>query len=99
MNVLIGPLLQVTLIVIELYMWAVIISVILSWLVAFNIINTSNRFVFMVGDFLHRLTEPLLGPVRRILPNFGGLDLSPMVIILGLIFIRGVIYNLYISLD
>ena len=97
MNVLMGPLLQVILIVIELYMWAVIIGVILSWLIAFKVVNTSNRFVFLVGDLLHRLTEPLLGPLRRILPNFGGLDLSPMVIILGLIFIRGVVYNLYIS--
>ncbi len=97
MNVLMGPLLQVILIVIELYMWAVIIGVILSWLIAFKVVNTSNRFVFMVGDLLHRLTEPLLGPLRSILPNFGGLDLSPMVIILGLIFIRGVVYNLYTS--
>ena len=96
MNVLLGPLLQVTLIIIELYMWAVIIGVVLSWLVAFNIVNTSNRLIFIMGDLLHRLTEPLLGPIRRILPNLGGLDLSPMVMILGLIFIRGVIHNLYI---
>ena len=97
MNVLLGPLLEVTLIVIELYMWAIIIGVILSWLVAFNVVNTSNRFVSMIRDLIHRLTEPLLGPIRRILPNFGGLDLSPMVLILGLIFIRGVIHNLYTS--
>ena len=94
MNVILGPLLQVILIIIELYMWAVIIGVVLSWLVAFNVVNTSNRFVYMVGDFIYRITEPLQGPLRRMLPNLGGLDLSPMVLILGLIFLRGVISNL-----
>ena len=96
MNVILGPLIQVALIVIELYMWAVIIGVVLSWLVAFNVVNTTNRFVVMVGDFIYRLTEPLLRPIRRMLPNLGGLDLSPMVLILGLIFVRGVIANLYV---
>lgn len=96
MNVILGPLIQVALIVIELYMWAVIIGVVLSWLVAFNVVNTTNRFVVMVGDFIYRLTEPLLEPIRRMLPNLGGLDLSPMVLILGLIFVRGVIANLYV---
>jgi len=95
MNVILGPLIQVALIVIELYMWAVIIGVVLSWLVAFNVVNTTNRFVVMVGDFIYRLTEPLLGPIRRMLPNLGGFDLSPMALILGLIFVRGVIANLY----
>ena len=95
MNVILGPLIQVALIVINLYMWAVIIGVVLSWLVAFNVVNTTNRFVVMVGDFIYRLTEPLLEPIRRMLPNLGGLDLSPMVLILGLIFVRGVIANLY----
>jgi len=95
MNVVLGPLIQVALIVIELYMWAVIIGVVLSWLVTFNVVNTSNRFVVLVGDFIYRLTEPLLEPIRRMLPNLGGLDLSPMVLILGLIFVRGVIANLY----
>ncbi len=96
MNVILGPLIQVALIVIELYMWAVIIGVVLSWLVAFNVVNTTNRFVVMVGDFIYRLTEPLLEPIRRMLPNLGGLDLSPMALILGLIFVRGVIANLYV---
>ena len=96
MNVILGPLIQVALIVIELYMWAVIIGVVLSWLVAFNVVNTTNRFVVMVRDFIYRLTEPLLRPIRRMLPNLGGLDLSPMVLILGLIFVRGVIANLYV---
>ena len=97
MRVILGPLLQVILIIIELYMWAVIIGVVLSWLVAFNVVNTSNSFVYLVGDFIYRITEPLQGPLRRMLPNLGGLDLSPMVLILGLIFLRGVISNLLYS--
>jgi len=95
MHVILGPLLQVVLIAIELYMWVVVIGVVLSWLVAFNVINTSNKFVYMVGDFCHRATEPVLGPIRRKLPNLGGLDISPLLLILGLIFIKGVLIELY----
>jgi len=94
MNVILGPLLEVALIVIKLYMWAVIIGVVMNWLVAFNVVNTANRFVYIIGDFIYRLTEPLLQPIRRMLPNLGGFDLSPMVLILGLIFVRGVIEKL-----
>jgi len=68
--------------VINIYIWLLIISVVLSWLVSFNVINTSNRFVYLVGDFLYRITEPLLAPVRRFLPFMGGLDISPVVLIL-----------------
>ena len=96
MSVILGPLLQVVLIAIDLYIWVVIIGVILSWLVAFNVVNTSNRIVYMIGDFTYRITEPLLGPIRRMLPNFGGLDISPIVLILGLFFLQGVIRNLLI---
>ncbi len=74
--------------VIGLYITLVIIQVVLSWLVAFNVINTSNRFVYLVGDFLYRVTEPALKPVRRLLPTMGGIDLSPVVLILGLYFLR-----------
>ncbi len=98
MGVILEPLLQVVLIVLDLYMWVILISVVLSWLVAFNVINTYNRFVHILGDVVHRLTEPLLAPVRRVLPNFGGMDLSPMVLILGVIFLQGVIKNLLFSL-
>ena len=80
-------------IVIELYIWVLIASAILSWLIAFNVVNTRNRFVYTVGDILHRLTEPLLRPIRRILPTFGGVDLSPVVLILLFIFIRKLIYE------
>jgi YggT family protein len=72
--------------VINIYIWLIILQVVLSWLIAFNVINTSNRFVYMVGDFLYRVTEPAMRPIRRILPSLGGIDLSPMVLLLLLIF-------------
>ncbi|HEX6103601.1 MAG TPA: YggT family protein [Alphaproteobacteria bacterium] len=74
---------------IDLYMWVVIIYVVLSWLVAFEIINTRNQFVRTVGDFLYRLVEPALRPFRRILPNLGGVDLSPLALIVVLLLIQG----------
>ncbi len=73
--------------VISIYTWLLIISVILSWLVSFNVVNTRNRFVYAVMDFLHRITEPALRPIRRVLPNLGGIDISPVVLILLLIFL------------
>ena len=78
---------------IELYIWVLIASAVLSWLVAFNVLNTRNRFVYVVGDVLHRLTEPALRPIRRILPNFGGIDLSPVALILLLVFIRQLLFE------
>ncbi len=77
--------------VIMLYFWMILIQVIMSWLVVFNVINTQNRFVYTVGEFLHKITEPALGPIRRILPNLGGIDLSPVVLILLLIFVQNFI--------
>lgn len=77
----------------SLYMWVLIVSAILSWLVAFNVLNTRNRFVYAIGDFLYRITEPVLSPIRRILPNLGGIDLSPVVLILLLIFIRNLLWE------
>ena len=74
--------------IINLYVWLIIIQVVMSWLIAFNVINTNNRFVYMVGDFLYRVTEPAMRPIRRILPSLGGIDLSPMVVLLLIIFIR-----------
>ena len=74
--------------VIGFYITLVIVQVVLSWLVAFNVINTRNRFVYLVGNFLYRITEPALKPIRRLLPNLGGMDLSPVVLILGLYFAR-----------
>lgn len=70
------------------YTYIVIGSVIFSWLYAFNVINSSNQFVAMIGDFLNKLTEPILGRIRRVLPNMGGLDLSPIALLFGIYFIR-----------
>lgn len=77
--------------VINIYIWVVLGSVILSWLVAFNVVNTHNRFVFVVGDVLHKLTEPVLAPIRRLIPNIGGIDLSPLVLILLLMFLQNLV--------
>jgi YggT family protein len=79
--------------VIGFYITLVIVQVVLSWLVAFKVINTSNRFVYMVGDFLYRITEPALKPIRRLLPAMGGIDLSPVVLILGLYFLRVLLHR------
>ncbi len=98
MDTLLVPLIQVINIGLQLFIYCLIVSAILSWLVAFNVVNTSNRFVYMVGDFLHRLTEPALRPIRNIIPNLGGIDLSPIVLILGIIFIQGVLSRFAYSL-
>ncbi|MEW5703764.1 MAG: YggT family protein [Pseudomonadota bacterium] len=79
--------------VIELYIWLVILSVVLSWLVTFNVVNTSNRFVAMVGESLYRVTEPVLRPIRRVLPSLGGIDISPVILILALIFLRNLLFE------
>jgi YggT family protein len=77
--------------VINLYIWIIIASAILSWLIAFNVVNTQNRVVYMIADALYRLTEPALRPIRQFMPNLGGLDISPIVLILLLIFLRDVV--------
>ena len=85
------PLIGFFVLVIDLYIWVVIASAILSWLVAFNVVNTNNRVVLVTGDTLYRLTEPALRPIRSILPNLGGIDISPVILILLLLFIRDVV--------
>ncbi len=77
--------------VIGLYMWCLIIAVVMSWLTAFNIINTQNRVVYQICDFIYRITEPALHPIRRWIPNFGGIDISPVILILVLIFLRNLL--------
>jgi len=67
---------------IDIYTWFLIVWVILSWLVAFNVINTYNRFISMVMDFLYRITEPALRPIRRVIPDLGGIDISPLILLL-----------------
>ncbi len=78
---------------IEIYIWLIVASVVLSWLIAFKVVNTTNRFVYTVGDFLYRATEPALRPFRRVLPNLGGIDVSPVVLILLLIFLRSLFWE------
>ena len=86
-----APLIGFIVLVIDLYIWVVIASAILSWLVAFNVVNMNNRFVLSIADMLYRLTEPALRPIRNILPNLGGIDISPVILILLLLFIRDVV--------
>lgn len=85
------PLIQFIVMVVDLYIWVIIGSAVLSWLVAFGVVNTSNRFVYTLGDMLHKLTDPALRHIRQFVPNLGGIDLSPVVLILGLIFLKNVV--------
>ena len=96
--IILDPLIRVAMSAIDLYIWVVIISAILSWLVAFNVVNTSNRFVYTIGDALWRLTEPALRPIRKFMPNLGGIDISPVILILVLFFINMVLGNIHFSL-
>lgn len=80
-----------------LYSWVVIIGAVLSWLIAFNVINTQNRFVYTLVDVIYRLTEPALRPIRRFLPDFGGIDISPVVLLLLLIYVPKFLFEMYVS--
>lgn len=80
---------------IQLYIWVLIIGAILSWLVAFNVVNPRNQLVYTVMDFTYRITEPALRPIRRFLPNLGGIDISPVILILLLTLVQRVIADLY----
>ena len=80
--------------VINIYIWLIIINAVLSWLVAFNVLNTQNRFVFSVLNATHQLTDPVLNKIRRFIPNLGSIDISPVVLILLLIFIRNLLFEL-----
>ncbi len=94
MDVLLVPLIDVIVIALQIYIYVLIASVILSWLVAFNIINTGNQFVHSIGGFLYKATEPALRPIRRRLPDLGGIDISPIVLILAVFLIQGILLNL-----
>jgi YggT family protein len=84
-------LLDVILLVLQLYIWILIAAAVLSWLVAFNVVNTRNPIVASVGEFLYRITEPVLRPIRSVLPNLGGIDISPVILILIIFFIQNII--------
>ena len=81
MDAILVPILGLLVRVIDLYIWAVVIAIILSWLVSFGVINTANQFVYMVVDFLRRITEPAFRRIRRYMPNLGGFDVSPIILI------------------
>jgi YggT family protein len=83
--------LDVVLLALQIYVWILIASAVLSWLIAFNVINTRNQFVSTVWDALYRVTEPALRPIRERLPNLGGLDISPIILLLIIYFIQSVI--------
>jgi YggT family protein len=93
-SALFASILELMYTLLRMYVWVLIVGAVLSWLVAFNIINARNRFVQVVGDFIYRITEPLLKPIRRLLPHMGGMDLSPLVLILIIWFIQSFIRKL-----
>ena len=81
--------------VITIYLWVIIINALLSWLVAFKILNTQNRFVFSVLDTTYKLTDPVLNKIRRFVPTFGSIDISPIILILGLMFLRNLVFEIF----
>jgi len=81
--------------IITIYLWIIIVNAILSWLVAFNILNTQNRFVFSVLDATYKMTDPALNRIRKFIPNFGSIDISPVILILILMFLRNIIFEIF----
>ena len=79
---------------IQIYVWVVIASAVLSWLVAFSVVDPRNDIVRTIGGFLHRVTEPALAPIRRVMPNIGGIDLSPVVLIIGLFLLQSILLRM-----
>ncbi len=79
--------------VVTIYIWILIINAVISWLTAFNVLNTSNRLVYSLLDISYKMTDPLLRPIRNFLPNLGNIDISPVVLILLLMFVRNLIFE------
>lgn len=96
--IILDPLIRIVMIALDIYIWMVIISAILSWLVHFGVLNTRNQVVSMLGEFLWRITEPALRPIRRFMPNLGGIDISPIILILIIYFVQMVLQNIRIAL-
>ena len=84
---------QTLLFALNIYTWIVIAAIVFSWLHAFRVINSSNQFVGMVSEFLYRATEPLLRPIRRFMPDLGGIDISPIILFVGIYFLQRFIVN------
>src|SRR5579871_3701270 len=76
------PILEVIIFLLNAYIYIIIAAVILSWLIAFNVVNTRNQIVGMIADFLYRITEPVFRPIRQLMPNLGGIDFSPLIVLL-----------------
>ena len=98
MNVILIPLLQLLDVVLELYQIVLIVWIVLSWLVSFNVVNTANGFVRGAMNVLWRLTEPALRPIRRFVPMVSGLDFSPLILLLAIYFLRGVVGRMIFSM-
>ena len=98
MDIILLPILNILRVILNLYLWIIILSVVMSWLISFGIINPYNRFVMMIHSSLSRLTEPLLQPLRRILPNLGGMDLSPLALGLGVILLSDILFRIQAAL-
>ena len=81
--------------IITIYLWIIIINAVLSWLIAFNILNTQNRFVFAVLDVTYKMKEPALNKIRRFIPTFGSIDISPVILILLLMFLRNIVFEIF----
>ncbi len=81
--------------IITIYLWIIIINALLSWLIAFNILNTQNRFVFSILDATHKMTDPVLNKIRNFIPIFGSIDISPVVLILLLMFLRNLLFEIF----
>jgi YggT family protein len=83
--------LDIIMLVLQIYIWLLIAAAVLSWLIAFNVVNTRNPVVASIGEFLYRITEPLLRPIRNVMPNLGGIDVSPVILILIILLIENII--------
>ncbi len=81
--------------IINIYIWILIINAIMSWLIAFNILNVQNRLIYIILEFSYRITAPPLNIIRRFLPNLGSIDISPVVLILALYFIRNLVFEFF----
>ena len=93
-----APVIDVIVLVLDLYKWIIIIAAVVSWLIAFGVINTYNRTVARIVDVLYRLTDPVLRPIRQFLPNFGGIDISPIIVLLLIFLIERELVQLEITL-
>lgn len=96
--IILDPLIRITIYAIDFYIWLVIAAAITSLLIGFNVVNTQNQLVYMIWEFLTKITQPALRPIRRFLPNFGGFDISPIVLIFALYFLQMVLINVLNSL-